>query len=290
MTSAQMLLSALAIACWAPIQTYGQTREGPDTIVVQSGALKLRALLWRPHGNPPFPAVLFNHGSGHGVLAPSRDYYEHTMEWQATVLGPVFARHGYIFLYPLRRGTGLSADQGTNSTDRWESELAEKGEAARNRLQLQLLETVELDDALAGLAFLRAMPEVDGRRVAIAGHSFGGSLSLLMAERDSVSRAAIIFSGSAWSWPRSPALRERLVGAAARTVIPVFLIFAVNDFSVAPGKALAAEMARLGKPHRLKVYPAVGHTAQEGHGFVHLGVSTWEPDVFAFLDRYMRPR
>jgi Dipeptidyl aminopeptidases/acylaminoacyl-peptidases len=232
--------------------------------------------------------VLFNHGSGHGVRAPSGDYEERPMEWQATILGPVFARHGYVFLYPLRRGTGLSGDQGTNSSDRWERELAANRREARNRLQLQLLETVELDDALAGLGYLRGLPEVDVRRVAVAGHSFGGSLTMLVAERDSALRAVIVFSGSARSWPISPPLRERLLQSVAHIVPPVFLIFAANDYSVAPAKALAAEMARLGKPHRLKIYPAVGNTAAAGHGFVHLRVATWEPDVFAFLDPLMR--
>jgi hypothetical protein len=26
----------------------------------------------------------------------------------------------------------------------------------------------------------------------------------------------------------------------------------------------------------------------DGHGFLYLGVSIWEPDVFAFLDAHMR--
>jgi len=39
----------------------------PDTIVVRSGELRLSGLLWRPEGRGPFPAVLFNHGSGHAT-------------------------------------------------------------------------------------------------------------------------------------------------------------------------------------------------------------------------------
>jgi carboxymethylenebutenolidase len=286
--SSRIFVFALVLAAGLPVQSGAQTGFGPDTVIVPSGALKLRALLWRPRGPPPFPAVLFNHGSGHGVRAPSGDYDEHTMEWQAGILGPVFARHGYLFLYVLRRGTGLSGDQGTNSSDRWDRELATNGREARNRLQLQLLETGELDDALAGLAFLRQSPEVDPHRVAVAGHSFGGSLTMLVAERDSALRAAIVFSGSARSWPQSPSLRDRLLKAADHTVIPVFFISAENDYSVTPGKALAAEMTRLGKSNRLKIYPPVGHTAAAGHGFVHLRVASWEPDVFAFLDPLMR--
>lgn len=276
-----MVAGGIALAGMAE----GQSPHGPDTVVVRTGALKLRALLWRPRGQGPFPAILFNHGSGHGALGAAGEI---TMERQAEILALVFVRHGYVFLYLLRRGTGLSASQGTNSSDRWERELATHGEDARNRLQLKLLETVELEDALAGLTFLRALPRVDPRRVAVVGHSFGGSLTLLITERDSALRAAVIFSGAARSWPLSPQLRARLLTAVSHTVVPVFFIFAANDYSVAPGEALAAEMARPGKPHQLKIYPAVGQTPREGHSFIHLRVAAWEPDVFAFLDPLMR--
>jgi hypothetical protein len=57
---------------------------------------------------------------------------------------------------------------------------------------------------------------------------------------------------------------------------------------VGPGKVPGAEMARLGKPQRVKIYPPVGRTADGGHDFIPLGVATWEPDVFAFLDEPLR--
>jgi carboxymethylenebutenolidase len=75
------------------------TSLAPDTVVVSSGALRLTGLLWKPSGSGPFPAVLFSHGAGRdpsGVQA----------------IGPVFAKHGYIFLYLFRRGHGLSATPG----------------------------------------------------------------------------------------------------------------------------------------------------------------------------------
>jgi dienelactone hydrolase len=270
-----LLILALALAL--AVAPEARAFRGPDTVVVRSGALALHALLWRPDGRGPFPAVLFNHGNGH------------TMEPQKpAALGPVFARHGYVFLFLYRRGSGLSSDQGTCSCDLMDREFAAHGQEGRNRLLLKLLETDHMNDALAGLAFLRALPGVDARRVAVAGHSFGGSLTLLVAERDSLLRAAVLFSGSAVSWEKAPQLRARLLAAVDRTRVPVFFIHAANDFSVAPGQAIAAEMARLGKPHRLEIYPPVGKTADEGHQFVYLDVPAWEPDVFAFLDPLLR--
>jgi hypothetical protein len=56
---------------------------------------------------------------------------------------------------------------------------------------------------------------------------------------------------------------------------------------VRAGKVLGTELARLGKPYRVKIYPAVGRTHDDGHDFIHRAVPTWEPDVFAFLDVYV---
>jgi len=242
-------------------------------------------LFWRPQGRGPFPAILFIHGSGR---TPQDLKRLGPYEQQAYVLGPVFARHGYAFLYLFRRGVGLSTDQGTNAVDLMNSEMAARGQAARDALQLRLLQTREMIDVLAGLALLRARPGVDGHDVAAIGHSFGGSLTLLMAERQPDLRAVIVFSTAGYSWDRSPELRARLFVAETNIKSPVFFIHAANDYSIASGKALDARMREIGKPSYLKIYPPIGHTPEEGHEIPYLGVKTCEPEVFAFLDKYMR--
>ena len=278
------ILAALVLTSALATAAEGQP-GGPETVVVHNGSVTLRALLWRPSGRGPFLAVLLNHGSGR-----SREELERLgpYERQADVLGPVFARHGYVFLYLFRRGVGLSADQGANSVDLMNSEFAAHGQDARNALQLQLLENREMSDALSGLAFLRALPDVDSRNIAAIGDSFGGSLTLLLAEREPALRAVVVSSGAGYSWARSPQLRARLLTAVARTAAPVFFIHAANDYSVAPDRALDARLRQLGKPHCLKIYPPIGHTAEEGHALLYIGVTRWERDVFAFLDEYMK--
>jgi dienelactone hydrolase len=254
----------------------GQTSTWPHTVVVSSDSLQLRALIWLPEGRGPFPAILFCHGSG--PTDPSR----------AQIIGPVFARHGYVFLYLFRRGDGLSASQGTFIGDLLQRERETKGDDAANQLQVRLLETDHLDDALAGLDYLRALPVVDARRLGVVGHSFGGSLTLLLAERDKSLRSAVDFAGGAVSWQRSSYLRKRLISAVRRLTTPIFFIHAANDFSITPGEVLNREMARLGKAHKVKVYPAVGQTADEGHNFIYLAIGNWEHDLFAFLDKHMK--
>src|SRR6266850_1812362 len=278
-------LVALLLTSMFAIIAESRASDVPQTVEVRSGTLTLRALLWRPPGKGPFPAILLNHGSGR-----SREELERLgpYEQQANILGPVFARHGYLFLYLFRRGVGLSANQGINAVELMNSEFAAHGQDARNTLQLRLLENEEMSDALSGLAFLRALPEVDARDVATIGHSFGGSLTLLLAEREPNLRAVVVFSGAGYSFDRSPELRARLLAAIDHGAAPVFFIHAENDYSLSSGKVLDARREHIGKPHRLKIYPPIGHTVDDGHDFLHLGVNIWEPDLFAFLDENMR--
>ena len=284
-----MLTAAvLVFLAFAPLPESQKLVE-PDTVVVASGSLKLRALLWRPHGRGPFPAVLFSHGSALDSANSANGRRDaRNRELGAAALGPIFARNGYVFLYLFRRGAGLSAGQGAYSGDLRAAELAAKGQEAHDRLQIRLLEGDELSDALAGLRYLRSLPDVDAGRIAAVGHSFGGSLTLLIAEHDSTVRAVVDFASAAGSWG-SALLRERLRTAVSRTTVPIFFIHASNDYSIEPGKSLAADAARLGKPHRLRIYPAFGRTPEEGHNIVYLSTAAWEADVFAFLDAYMRP-
>jgi dienelactone hydrolase len=268
-----------------PVTSMGQISDGPETVVVHNGSVTLHAMLWRPQGRGPFPGILLNHGSGR-----SREQLERLgpYERNAETLGPVFSRHGYVFLYLFRHGVGTSSDQGANAFDLMNKESAEHGPEARNTLQLRLLETRDMDDALSGLKFLRALPYVDARNIALVGASFGGSLTVLLAEREPSLRAVVVFSGAGYSFDRSPPLRARLLAAIDRIAAPVFFIHAENDYSLSSGKVLDARREQIGKPHRLKIYPPIGKTVDDGHDFLHLGVKIWEPDVFAFLDENMR--
>src|SRR5215467_15621070 len=113
--------------------------------VVPSGKLRLKAFLWKPTGPGPFPAVLFNHGSG-GADA------DHTaglpITEAAEKLAPLFQKHGYAFLYLFRRGQGPSADQGPFMQDILQQEEAAKGKQARRHLQFVLATTDHLDDVM----------------------------------------------------------------------------------------------------------------------------------------------
>lgn len=257
----------------------------PQVVEIPSGSLHLKGLLWRASGASLSPVVLFNHGSGgsdpdHTAGLTNKD--------AAETLARVFLKHGYSFLYLFRRGQGLSADQGAFLPDLLQREERAHGAQARQLLQLRLLTTDQLDDVLAGIAFLKKRPGIDPARIVLVGHSFGGQLALLANQRDQALRAVVAFAAAANSWENSPKLRERLLASVHGGRAPVMLIQAQNDFSVAPSKALNRELDRADKAHVLKIYPAAGSSVEDGHNFIFTHVSVWEPDVFAFLDGHLK--
>ena len=253
--------------------TNSQQANRASVVAVQSGSLKLRALVWKPKGRGPFPAVLFCPGSGQ---PPSLN-----------ALGQLFAKHGYVFFGLYRSGQGLSSGQGEESAVVVNRERTAKGDDAANQLQLKLLEGEQLEEERNGLSVLRSLPGVDPSRIALVGHSFGGSLALLLAAEDRQIRAVISFGGAAGSWVRSSYLRESLTSAVRKIATPVFFIYTQNDYSTEPAEVLHSEMVNQGKVHVLKIYAAFGQTQSEGHNIIYLSKGTWEQDVFDFLREHL---
>ena len=260
-----------------------QSLPSPDTVTVRSGKLALKALLWRPTGEGPFPAVIFCHGT----YETNDTRYDAVQ--QTTVLGELFAKKGYIFFGLFRRGTGLSLGEGENSADMMASAFKEKGQEERNKVQMQQLETSDFQDMLSGLIFLRQRKDVDMNRVAVAGHSFGGSLALLLSEHDKDLKAVVIFGTAGYSWEHNLQLRKRLSDAVKNTRVPVMIVHAMNDYSVKPGYALDSLMTQFNKPHALKIYPAFGSSQSEGHNLLFLDTGVWDEDVFKFLRKNLYP-
>ena len=245
-----------------------------DTVSFQSGNLTLYGVLYKPEGAGPFPAVLYNHGSAAGML--NNEAFE--------ALGPVFAKRGWIFFAPYRRGQGLSASAGPYIGDEIEAARKNGGMRAAAATMVRLLETDQLNDQLAALAWLQKREFVQARRIAVAGNSFGGVEAVLGAERGSYC-AAIDASGGAESWALAPELQASMTRAVRNAHVPIFFFQPENDYDLAPSRVLSAAMKSSGKTFEMKIYPAFGKSNQEGHSFSYLGSSVWADDVFRFLEQ-----
>jgi len=244
---------------------------GAEIVSFPSGELTLHGVLYKPAGSGPFPAVLFNHGSG-------KDY---TKEFEA--LGPVYNKHGWIFFAPYRRGQGLSASAGPYIVDEMNAALAAGGRGVRSKVMVERLETTQLSDQLAALAWLKKNAYVQPYRVAVAGNSFGGIQAVLGAEHGSYC-AAIDSAGAAQNWTTSPEVRELMIRSVSNTKMPIFFFQAENDWDLGPSRDLAQAAKAARKPYQIKIYPPFGTSKEEGHSFGYYGSSTWAEDVFQFLN------
>jgi dienelactone hydrolase len=231
----------------------------PELVTFSSGQRSLRGYLYRPGGNGPFPAVVFNHGS---------ERWPGDMRGQAAFYVP----HGFVLFAPHRRGQGLSSGAGV-----WVGEhFWDHGQVVEDLV-------AQTDDVMAAVDYVRSLPYVEGSRVAVAGCSFGGIVTLFAAERGGI-QAALDFAGGAMSWAESPELQDRMKQAARGARVPVFFVQARNDFDTTPSVVLSEEMSRAGKPMRVHVFPPNGTTHQDGHHFCFGGEAPgWGEEVLEFL-------
>jgi carboxymethylenebutenolidase len=248
------------------------TRLGSQRVTFKSGALTLVGYLFKPEGTGPFPAIVWNHGS---EKDPGRSR-------QFPGVASIFVPAGYVVFAPVRRGH--SDSEGEYIGDALDREEARRGARSGAQLAARLLETSQLDDQLAGLAFLKQQPFVDTARIVVAGCSYGGIQTLLGAERNVGYRAAVPISPAALSWAGNPDLRLRLRTAVSKINIPVFLIQPPKDASLEPAHVLGPELQRHGSLNRVKIYPREGPDDEQGHCFGGAkGMHVWGADVLAFL-------
>lgn len=250
---------------------------GGEVVSFSNGKLKLQGMLYKPEGPGPFPAVVYNHGSAPGMLS----------EQAFKALGPVFAKQGWVFFGPYRRGQGRSASAGPYIGDEIAAAEKKGGVLAGAATMTRLLETDHLSDQLAAFAWLSAQTFVEPGRVAVAGTSFGGIETVLGAEHGSYC-AAVDSAGAAQSWAQAPQVQALMTRAVRNSRVPIFFFQAENDYDLSPSRTLAAAMKDAGKEFELKIYPSFGKSAQDGHTFGYFGSSVWGADVFRFLNQHCR--
>ena len=193
---APALLTALAL--WLSVPAHPQNAPPAtytkERVTFKSDKLTLVGFLFKPDGQGPFPGLIWNHGS---ERSPGT-----TPQFDA--VAAIFVPAGYVVFAPMRRGHGDS--EGRYIQDELERER-QGGNA--HRLQVRLLEGEQLDDQLAGQAYLKSLPYVDQSRLAVAGCSYGGIQTLLAAERGAG------LQGGGGDLARGAELEPQLIAAVA---------------------------------------------------------------------------
>lgn len=248
------------------------TPAAPVEVTFTSGELLLHGFLYKPEGNGPFRAVLWNHGS------------EPRPGWLPGV-APLFVARGYVLFIPHRRGQGRSP--GLYIMDLLNRERAQYRVEAMSRRLVELM-AEHLHDQIAALNYLKSLSYVDKQRIAVVGCSFSGIQTILAAGEELGLRRAVDFAGAAQVWNGSPEMRERMLVAARRATVPILLVQAENDYDLAPSRGLDEALKQAGKPLKVDIFPPFGSTHQEGHELCVRGGEIWAPIVFSFLDDAMK--
>ena len=254
---------------------------GPDNkqlwwVPIDTGAEQylLETTVYRPSGPGPFPLVTINHGKPRpGTTDPQAMHpgYGAAAHW--------FANRGFAVAVPMRRGYGLSQGPISDTV----------GPCSDRDYFATALKTAA--DMEGVIAYLRNQPFVDGNRVVVVGHSYGGLGALTVAYNRTQGVIGIInFAGGAGSNRPGEICSgsERLIAAVGRlgerNLLPQIWLYAVNDHYFDPSLAHAmAEGYRVGSRGPVTF---VDLPQFDDHG--HLTFSRGDPAIWAAsVDRYL---
>lgn len=234
----------------------------------ERGELRMTGVLIKPQGNGPFPGVVFNHGGGSTARIEGIEY------------GSQFALGGYVSITCNGTHSGLERMSPERrprrgSPSEWTPEMSARfGEVWNNEDNFRR--------AGANLDVLAALPFVDGKKLAMAGHSMGGFLTLEMLKRsDKIKVAWINAAGSRFHTFASPGDGLESIQA------PVILVAGEED-NVVPLPTVIDLKRRLdaaGKRSKLLVFPG------ERHNVLKDRINTVFENVLDWFDYHLgRPR
>ena len=276
MAASAFVASALSISISSSVMAQ-QRLFNKQRVTYTNDGLTLVGYIYKPDGAGPFPTVVWNHGSepkpGDGPQFDS--------------VAAIFVPAGYVVVAPMRRGH--SDSQGTYIQDSIRATNLRSGQAAAERLMVELMGSQQLSDQLAGLQYAKTLAFVDTNKLVVAGCSYGGIETLLAAERGAGFKAALSISPAALSWQGHEVLQHRLIDAVRRIDIPVLLIQPPKDASLEPARVLGAEAKKAGKTSfTAKVYPATMPDSQQVHCFGGAkGMRNWAAEAIAFFGRVL---
>jgi dienelactone hydrolase len=228
------MMRLLALALPLLLSAFGSAHAAEGVTFAGDG-VTLEALLYRPAGKGPFPAVVALHGCA-GLYGRDGSLSPRHVDWAERLVAK-----GFVVLFPDSFGS-----RGAGSQCRTDDRVTRP---SRERVA----------DALAAKAYLQARPDVKVDAVSLLGWSNGGSSVLYAVQKGrraqdgkpDFARAIVFYPGC-----RTPAEQGRW---HARLPL-LILIGAADDWTPAePCEALAAAAAAAGEPVSIVVYPGAYH-------------------------------
>jgi len=214
-----MAAIVLAASCW---------RASADQTTVQVGVQhRMRAILMRPDGAGPFPAILVLHTSG-GLQPADTDFAQRLVQ------------QGYVALVP--------------------AFMEAYGITARTRFDTFTGDAEPIyNDLVAALDMLRQNDKVKGAKLGAIGFSNGGYFAMWLAATNKVD-AAIGYYG-AYSGAGTDKSLSRFSQVFTKASAPVLILHGGSDGTVPVQAAqhLASLIAAAQAPVQLQIYPDADH-------------------------------
>jgi dienelactone hydrolase len=245
-----------------------------------------------------FATLIYVHGSGETPKEACR-------------MIKFFLERKFLVFTPLLRGTRAKNGAFENSGITLDQFLAPRQEQwltahpAEHKVPTDVTEDFKIDfvaeevaEVKAALAYVATLPQVDATRIAISGHSFGGSTTLLAASEALAPQPAVAvdLSGAVLSWGNSPRWEQRLGSAAKLHRIPILFTQTVNEGPQQDPTAPVVSLARAAESaDKSEVMAAIFSRidgVQWGHDahieFMTNGdqVDRWAPVMADFLARH----
>ena len=256
-----ILLLALLILLAAPVGS--QAQSNPQwTDVKGPQAAKLRALVFRPAGNGPFPVVVVLHGAPGGLR-------QGVLDW-----GPDLTGAGFVTVVGCYfRGTNVITvrDQFVNPCPQ-----------APNLPNARVVENV-----IALMDAGRRAPGARRDRVGLVGWSTGGRVAVVMASSGADVQAVVSVSGSFYETLPGMENFPNPISLVQNLRAPLLILQSKDDgvVPVKEARELEERARALGKNVEAYYYEAGGHSIfilpPQREDVVHRSVE--------FLNKYLRP-
>jgi len=199
------------------------------------------------------PAIVYNHG--------------HDQErGEPCAIAQYFTSRGYLVFAPLRRGhTDIEA--GIINTGLYSDYyVASKPAALRNAATVEYLQ-FQVSEVAEAIRYLTTNLIADPKRIAILGHSYGGTLTVFSAASPLLNptpKAAIDISGAVLDWDDNPSFMPAMVMSVVNRKMPIFFLQSRNEVSHEPTVTLSNAAATTGNTLFLAgFFPAVLPDANE---------------------------
>lgn len=278
-TCVKAVLWFLLIGSLTAVQAQIKTVERIPTPFIENGqAISMEAVVFKPAGQGPFPALLFLHGStGRGNIPR---LFKDTYTLDSVV--NQFVSRGWMVVFPQRRGRGQSGG------------LYDEGfDPDRTRYSCTPSFSLPgiaraLEDTRVAADWLISRPDVDPKRLLIGGQSRGGILSVAFTgQQPQTFKGAINFVGG-WVGCRDAADRAAIntvtFEEAAKGGTPTIWLYGRDDpfYSIEHSKSNFDAFVAKGGQGTFHVFNAP--PAGNGHG-IGRDASIWQEVVWNFVNK-----